>query len=83
MSNIFSPHRTEITNATSTTNTFDNGLQHQHMKDMRDLNVNIPQPRASVIEKTFTWSDFNQHKTIPKPYISRDIDDLSCSDLNE
>jgi len=76
--NIFNPYNkyimdaspdTAFTNATSTTNTFihHHGVDHHH----------IPQPRASVIEKTFTWSDFNENKQIAKPFISRK--DSKCS----
>jgi len=82
------------TNATSTTNTYDNGnAQRQSPKRIGTETVNqlkhgsnyIPQPRASLIEKRFTWNDSNAFNTVPRPSLSNidDVDatDMSCSDL--
>lgn len=64
---IISPN-TAITNATSTTNTFSNKINDE-IHENEEYDTFIPQPRASVVEKSFTWSDHNGTKQIPKPYI--------------
>eukprot|EP01084_Bolivina_argentea_P037875 70041_1 len=57
--------------ASSLSNTFYNITPQ---KQSKKINGFIPQPRASIIEKTFTWSDCNyvvpvKNIHITKPYI--------------
>ena len=69
------------TNATSTTNTFDVTQQEIIAEARHEDTMLIPQPRASLIEKTFKWKDHLYDPKIPMPCIlSRD--EMECYDIS-